>query len=69
MGGIQIIKWSNVEKPGFRNVKITNIKIKKDELFHVLLINVFFYLVNDKVSEIQQFRKFKLTNILSDQGI
>ena len=30
LGGIQIIEWSNVERPGFRNVKITNIKIMKN---------------------------------------
>ena len=29
-----MIEWSNVEWLGFRNLKITNIKITKDELFH-----------------------------------
>ena len=38
LGGIQNIEWPNVERPRFRNFKITNIKITKDELFH------FFYL-------------------------
>ena len=33
LGGIQNIEWSNVERPGFENYKITNIKITKDELF------------------------------------
>ena len=54
-----------IERPGFSDFKITNIKITKDELF--------FYLVNDKVSEICQFRKFynleELSNILSVQVI
>ena len=44
LGGLQNIEWSNVELPGFRNFKITNIKITKDELF--------FYVENDRVSEI-----------------
>ena len=41
---MQNIEWSNVERQGFRNFEITNIKITKVELF--------FYLENGKVSEI-----------------
>ena len=32
MGWIQNLEWSNLERPIFRNFKITNIKIAKDEL-------------------------------------
>ena len=32
-GGVKNLKWSNVERPIFRNFKITNIKIAKDKLF------------------------------------
>ena len=65
---IEIIKWSNVERPGFRNFKIMNIKITKDELFNFFINEfiflflkmkleslrnlLFFYLENDKVSQI-----------------
>ena len=57
---MQNIEWSNVERPGFRNFKTTNIKITKDELFHFfihlfifsLFEMKFFYLENEKVSEI-----------------
>ena len=27
------MEWSNIEQPGFRTFKITNIKITNDELF------------------------------------
>ena len=59
---------SNVERLGFRNLKITNIKITNDELSHFFIYEfvflflkkklenlrnlLFFYLGNDKVSEI-----------------
>ena len=32
VGGLQNLEWPNVERPTFRNFKITNIKIAKDEL-------------------------------------
>ena len=41
LGGIQNIERSNVVRPGFRNCKITNIEIKKNELFF-LFTNFFF---------------------------
>ena len=44
LGGIQNIEWSNVERPAFRNFKITNIKITKDELFFYLRIHFFVFL-------------------------
>ena len=72
LGETQNIKWSNVERPGFRNFIITNIKITIDELFHFFIFEFFFLneilkfkkfvfffnFENDKLSEIQQFRKF-----------
>ena len=49
LGGIQIIEWSNVERPGFWNFQITNIKVTKAELFNFFYsrILLFFYLKND----------------------
>ena len=32
LGGVQNLEWSNVERPVFRNFKITDIKIAKDQL-------------------------------------
>ena len=32
----------NLERPIFRNFKITNIKITKDELFNIFITNLFF---------------------------
>ena len=62
--GRQNIEWSNVERPRFSDFNNTNIKITKDD---------FFNLENDKVSDIQQFRKFynleKWSNMLSIQVI
>ena len=49
LGGIQIIEWSNVERPGFRNVKITNIKIMKDKLFHFFIYEFIFLLLKMKL--------------------
>ena len=43
MGGIQNLEWSNVERPIFRNFKITNIKIEKDELFDYFIYEFIFY--------------------------
>ena len=37
------IEWSNVERPVFRNFKITNIKITKVELFFYLRIYFFIF--------------------------
>ena len=54
MGGIKIIELSNTERPGFRNVKITNIKITKDEIqFFHLRIYIFI-----SQNEIVKFEKF-----------
>ena len=42
MGSGQNLERRNVERPIFRNFKITNIKITKDELI-VLFLNLFFH--------------------------
>ena len=43
MFGAQNLKRRNVERPIFRNFKITNIKITKDELFDSFIFEVIFY--------------------------
>ena len=43
MGGVQNLEWSNMERPIFRNSKITNIKIAKDSI--VLFMNLFFIII------------------------
>ena len=42
-GGVQNLEWSNVERPIFRNFKITNIKIAIDELFDYFIYEFIFY--------------------------
>ena len=42
-GGVQNFKRSNVERPIFRNLKITNIKIAKDELLDYFIYELIFY--------------------------
>ena len=42
-GGGQNLERRNVERPVFRNFEITNIKIKKDELFDNLIFELFFH--------------------------
>ena len=44
-GGVQNLECSNVERPGFRNVKITNIKVSKDKLFDYFIYEFIFYFV------------------------
>ena len=41
-GGVQNLEWSNAERPIFRNFKITNIKIAKDELFNYFIYEFIF---------------------------
>ena len=43
MGGVQNLELSNVERPIFRNFKITNIKIAKDELFSYFMYDFFVF--------------------------
>ena len=43
--GVQNIELSNVEQPGFRNFKMMNIKIAKDELFDYFLYNFFLFIL------------------------
>ena len=43
MGGVRKLELSNVERPIFRNFKITNIKIAKDELFDYFIHEFGFY--------------------------
>ena len=44
LGGGQNLEWQNVERPIFRNFKITNIKITKDELFDSFIFEFIFSL-------------------------
>ena len=47
MAGVQNLECSNVERPIFRNFKIANIKIAKDELFdHFIFEFIFSLLIN-----------------------
>ena len=41
MGGGQKLERRNVERPAFRNFEITNIKIKKGELFDHFIFELF----------------------------
>ena len=43
MGGVQNFEWSNVERPIFRNFKITNTKAAKDESFDYFIYEFIFY--------------------------
>ena len=42
MGRGQNLEWRNVKRPIFRNFKITNIKITKDELFDSFIVEFIF---------------------------
>ena len=65
-GGVQNLKLSNLERPIFRNFKITNIEIAKDELFDYFIYDfflIFFFLITwtlkvfDNFSKIHKFSK------------
>ena len=45
-GGVQNFESSNVELPIFRNFKITNIKIAKDQLFDYSIYEFIFFFFN-----------------------
>ena len=47
---VQNLEWSNVERPIFRNLKITNIKIAKHELVDYFIYD-FFLLLFQKLLE------------------
>ena len=40
---VQNLKWSNVERPTFRNFKITSVKIAKDEKFDYFIYEFIIY--------------------------
>ena len=42
-GGLLNLEWSNVERPIFRNFKITNIKIAKEELIDYFIHEFILY--------------------------
>ena len=42
MGGGQNLEWRNVERMIFQNLKIENIKIMRDELFHGFIFEFIF---------------------------
>ena len=58
-GRVQILEWSNVEWPIFRNVKIMNINIAKDELFDyfIYLFIFYYFFLNFQIFLIVEFRK------------
>ena len=45
MSGGQNLDRRNVERPIFRNFKITNIKITKDELFDSFIFEFIFFII------------------------
>ena len=49
--GVQNLEWSNVERLIFRNFKITNITIAKDELFDYFIYEFIFYYYFFKLPE------------------
>ena len=55
MGGGQNLERRNVERPIFRNFKIANIKIKKDELFDnfIFEFNFLFFRNHSNTQNIQ----------------
>ena len=59
MGGVQNLEWSNVERPIFRNFKVTNIKIAKDELFNYFIYKFNFILIFFKLLEHSKYKKIK----------
>ena len=66
-GGVQNLEWSDVERPIFRDFKITNIEIAKDELFNYFICEFIFYYyffkVFDNFSKLYNFSKLsKLLN-------
>ena len=71
-GGVQNLKWSNVERPIFRNLEITSIENEKDELFDYF-INVFIFYVfknylytQSDIWKFDNFSKFyKFSNLLN----
>ena len=70
-GGVQNLEWSNVERPIFRNFKITNIKITKDQLFDYFIYEFFYFFfrftwplkVFDKFSKLLNFANFVISQI------
>ena len=44
LGGIQIIESSNVERPGFWNFQITNIKVTRAKLFTFFYSRIYFFI-------------------------
>ena len=59
-GGVQNLECSNVERPIFRNFKITNIKIAKDELFDSFIFELIFSLLINYLHNLIIFHMVKL---------
>ena len=59
-GGVQNLECSNVERPIFRNFKITNIKIAKDELFDSFIFEFIFSLLINYLHNLIIFQMVKL---------
>ena len=55
LGGKQNLEWSNIERPIFRNFKITNIEIAKDELFDYFIYEFSFYYYFLKLLEYSKY--------------
>ena len=54
-GGVQNLERSNVERPIFRNFKITNIEIAKDELFGYFIYEFIYYYNFFKLLELSKY--------------
>ena len=50
----------NVERPIFRNFKITNIKITKDELFDSFIFDFFFFIICKLFAQFNHFSNCKI---------
>ena len=59
LGGGQILERRNVEQPIFRNFKIANIKITKDELFDVLGWESKFGTTECRTTNISEFQNYE----------
>ena len=60
MGGGQNLERRNVERPIFRNFKITNIEIKKDELFDIFIFEFVVCIIHKLFAQFNNFSNCKI---------
>ena len=58
VGGVQNLESTNVERPIFRNFKITKIKVAKYELFDYFIYKLFLIIIFLKLLEHKVFDNF-----------